>query len=91
MAIYLVSFDLRTVSHDYEHLYRALVEMSGKESHPTAWLVESNLPLREISSQLLGYVTREDGLLVVEITPATPWAATRLKGGTGEWLKAKRP
>lgn len=91
MPIYLISCDMRDMSHDYEHLFHALREMGGHQAHPTTWFLESDTSLPDLSASLLGLMARTDGLLVLEITPGTPWAATRLGNQAGEWLKLRRP
>ncbi|SFU46534.1 hypothetical protein SAMN02799631_00765 [Methylobacterium sp. 174MFSha1.1] len=91
MHIYLIACDMRDMSYDYEPLFRTLREMAGQEAQPTAWLVECAAPLAALSEHLLGLMAPADGLLIVEITPGTRWAATRLQDQAGPWLLARRP
>jgi hypothetical protein len=91
MPIYLVTYDMRDMSHDYEALVRTLREGHGHQAQPTAWLIESPKGLNALSTGLLALMAKTDSLFVVEIAPGTPWAATRLDDGAGEWLKSRRP
>jgi hypothetical protein len=47
--------------------------------------------LRTLSERLLGFLDKDDSLLLIEVAPSTAWAATHLVEQTGEWLKQRRP
>lgn len=91
MKIYNVSCDLKSLNHDYGPLYSLLDSIGAHQATATNWLIETSLPISEVSEQLLNMMGRSDGLFVVEITVAAAWAATRLAGATGPWLKKVRP
>ncbi|MCJ2133994.1 hypothetical protein MKK69_07930 [Methylobacterium sp. J-026] len=91
MAIYLASFDMRAVGHDYSVLYGHLSAIDAHQAQSCAWLIESAETLRDLSESLLGYLHKDDSLLLIEVAPSTAWAATHLSEQTGEWLKRKRP
>lgn len=91
MAIYLASFDLRAVGHDYGVLYGHLSTIDAHQAQSSAWLIESSDTLRTLSNRLLGFLHADDSLLLIEVAPTTAWAATHLAEQTGEWLKRRRP
>lgn len=91
MKIYSISCDLKSLDHGYGPLYSLFESIGAHQATATNWLIESGLPISEVSSQLLNMMGRSDSLFVVEVTIAAAWAATRLVGTTGPWLKKVRP
>lgn len=91
MAIYLASFDMKAVDHDYGILYAHLNAIDAHQAQSSAWLVESTETLLVLSDHLLAYLHKDDSLFLVEVAPSTAWAATHLTEQTGEWLKRRRP
>lgn len=91
MAIYLAAVDMRAIGHDYLGFFNHLRQSSCHQALETGWLIETEEPLRALSDRLLTLLAPGDGLLLIEITASVPWAATRLKDGTGAWLKQSRP
>lgn len=91
MRIYNVNCDLKSLDHDYGPLYSLLDNIGAHQATATSWFIETGLPISDVSNQILNVMGRSDSLFVVEITAATAWAATRLVGTTGLWLKKVRP
>lgn len=91
MAIYLATADMRAIGHDYLGFFNHLRRSGCHQALETGWLIESDEPLRTLSDRLLSLLAPGDGLLLLEITAGVPWAATRLKDGTGTWLQQHRP
>lgn len=91
MTIYLATVDMRAFGHDYLGFFTSMRQTGGQQILETAWLVETSEPLRTVSDRLLTQLAPGDGLFLVDIADNVPWAATRLKGGSGEWLKRHRP
>lgn len=91
MAIYLATVDMRAIGHDYLGFFNHLRQSGAHQALETGWLIDTQEPLRTLSDRLLSLLAPSDGLLLVEITSNMPWAATRLKQGSGEWLKRNRP
>lgn len=91
MAIYFAAVDMRAIGHDYLGFFNHLRQSNCHQALETGWLIETEEPLRALSDRLLALLAPGDGLMVIEITDRAPWAATRLKDGTGAWLKQHRP
>ncbi|WP_267360545.1 MULTISPECIES: hypothetical protein [unclassified Methylobacterium] len=91
MAIYLIAVDMRAIGHDYLGFFNHVRQAGYHQALETSWLIETQDPLRALSDRLLALLAPGDGLLQVEISADAPWAATRLKDGTGAWLKQQRP
>lgn len=91
MAIFLATVDMRAIGHDYLGYYNHMRQTGAHQALETAWLIETQEPMRALSDRLLHLLAPGDGLLLVEVTANMPWAATRLKGGSGDWLKRHRP
>jgi hypothetical protein len=91
MAIYFVSLDMRSVQHDYGPFYARLRALDAHQAQSTAWLIESPLPLQELSDDLRAYLDPGDGLFLIVMTAGTGWAATHAEHDTGLWLKQRRP
>ncbi|GJD86456.1 hypothetical protein [Methylobacterium haplocladii] len=91
MAIYLATFDLQAIEHDYSTLYSKLKSLGAHQAQATTWFIESDVPMLSLSDTFLGAMDGSDSLLLVAISPSTAWAATRLSGLTGEWLQRVRP
>lgn len=91
MTIYLATVDMRAFGHDYLGFFNAMKQTGSQQILETAWLVETSEPLKAVSDRLLSLLAPGDGLFLVEVAANIPWAATRLKGGSGDWLKRHRP
>ncbi|WP_336488105.1 hypothetical protein [Methylobacterium nigriterrae] len=91
MAIYFASFDMKAMAHDYSGLLRHLSQIGAHRAQSSAWLIDSDREVKVLSDCLLGFLDRGDSLFLLEVQSTTPWAATRLAPGTGEWLKQRRP
>lgn len=91
MAIYLAAVDMRAIGHDYLGFFNHLRQSGCHQALETGWFIETEEPLRVLSDRLLALLAPGDGLLLIEMAPKNPWAATRLKDGAGAWLKNLRP
>jgi hypothetical protein len=91
MAIYFAAFDMKAMSHDYSALYSDLQAIDAHQAQASAWMIESDLAMLELSNHLLAFMHKDDSLLLVETASSTRWAATHLAEKTGEWLQKRRP
>lgn len=91
MTIYLASFDIKSVAHDYSFLYDDLKKIDAHQAQASVWMIESEMVLQDLSLHLLAFLHQDDSLLLVEMGPSTHWAATHLTQQTGEWLQKRRP
>ncbi|GEP01936.1 hypothetical protein [Methylobacterium haplocladii] len=91
MTIYLATFDMKAMSHDYAALYEHLQVIDAHQAQSSAWMIEAESTIIELSNHLLALMDKDDSLLIIEITKSTHWAATHLSEQTGEWLIKRRP
>jgi len=91
MRICSVCCDMNASMHNYAPFLERLRALGAQHGLQALWLVESSLTAKELSDDLRAMLHAEDRLLVIEIGPRTPWAATRLDDEVGPWLIARRP
>ncbi len=91
MPIFLLSCALRAPGRNYEPLWRALEQAKAVQALDSSWFVESEQGAADLNRKMLAHLGPDDGLLILEIRSESRWAATRLGGKAGEWLKKRRP
>ena len=66
--VLLVTYDLRTPSHDYSPFYEAL-KQQGTWWHyiPSTWLIATTKTPKELHSAVVSHITTSDPLLVVAV------------------------
>ncbi|KKS65283.1 MAG: SinR family protein [Parcubacteria group bacterium GW2011_GWC1_43_12] len=65
--VYLISYRLNRPGQDYKDLYQAIQKISGTYWHHTtsAWLVESNLPAKQIYDLINPHVIDVNDELII--------------------------
>ena len=91
MAVYLVSCALSSSEHDYQALWSFFEVADAVRALETTWLIDAAKSLSEMSEAVRAFMAEGDRVLVVGISPETPWAATHLLEGSSTWLKQRRP
>jgi hypothetical protein len=90
MAIFSVSYDLRSPGRNYNELY-AVLSGSGIRALESLWFVESNMSPAEVRDILRERLDANDGLFVSTIESGPTWAAAYLLPEALQWLEARRP
>lgn len=92
MAIYIVSYDLRAPGRNYDALYKALRSLDAF-AHPleSLWLIEVPGSASHVRDTLKTVMDKNDGIVVIEFTPAADWAVSGINSPSAEWIQAKRP
>lgn len=91
MAVYLLSYDLRRPGQNYQALYDELRSLDGVRVLESVWLLDVPQTAIQLRDAVESYLDRNDGVLVLEITPSADWAYSNLIRATGLWLRRKRP
>jgi hypothetical protein len=85
MACYIISYDLRLSSRNYDSLYEA-IRAYGKWAHvnKSVWAVVTSQTAVQIRDNLLRHVDTNDRLFIVKSGVEAAWRNTICKS---EWLK----
>ena len=85
MAIYIVSYDLRTPGRNYVPLWDRLRQYTHAKALESLWLVDTSWSAAQIRDDLKAYIDANDMLLVTKLAGETAW--TVLLPGAGQFLQ----
>jgi hypothetical protein len=91
VAVFVVTYDLRSPGRDYTALWDQLRKVGAVRALESVWLLETSQSATEVRDALISWMDANDRLLVVEITAHAAWAGTLMMNPSGEWLLRKRP
>lgn len=91
MAVWVVSYDLRSPGQNYQGLYDAIKSVPWAHVLDSVWLIEAEGPASRIRDILKQKMDKNDGLIVVEFTEDADWALTEINQDSIDWVQAKRP
>ena len=86
MALFFVSYDLRTPDHDYTPFFIALRGAADMWWHflTNTWLVTTNLDVDVYTQLLMPHITTQDSLLVMEVKG---WGQGWLPREAWDWIR----
>lgn len=85
MTCYIISYDLRAPSRDYEQLYTA-IKSYGKWAHinESVWAIVTDSNAVAVRDHLLQHMDQSDRLFVIKSGVEAAWKNSMCKN---EWLK----
>lgn len=91
MALYIVSYDLKTPGRNYNNLYEAIKSYGTWWHHlESTWIIKSNLTAGSITDHLRSHLDTNDLLLVAKMYTSDTEYNGWLPAKAWEWIKNNR-
>ena len=84
VAIFLVSFELRTLGKDYKGLFGYIQKFAHCHGHASCWLIESRSTAARIRDGAMKHIDGSDDIFVARLS--MDWAGVRKS--CGDWLNS---
>lgn len=84
VAVYIVSYDLRSPGRNYQALWTRLGEWSAQRALESLWLIDTPCTAAQIRDDLRNHVDINDRIFVAKLTGESAW--TSLQGAAAAWI-----
>lgn len=91
MPLYVITYDERVATHNYQPLYNQLNEWKAAHLQNSVWLAELKGPAPAIRDILRYHAHPNDTICVIEIFSNSGWATVHAKPAGAPWLHAHCP
>lgn len=90
MAVFLVSYDLRKPTRDYQPLYDRLKAWKAIRPLESVWIINWDTSAAKIRDDLKAHIDANDGLLVTKLAAEAAWSTLDRDTGPAlkQWLEA---
>jgi CRISPR/Cas system-associated endoribonuclease Cas2 len=88
MTLYIITYDVRSKSHNYQPLYDRLNEWGAAHLQNSVWLASLNGGPAEVREALMALLHRDDTVCVIQLTTGLGWSTQNARSTGTNWLMA---
>lgn len=88
MALYVISYDVRSKNHDYQSLYDQLNAWHAGHLQNSVWLADLNGNAAAVRDTLRRHLHPDDTVCVIQMFPNSDWATWAARKTGTDWLQS---